>query len=164
PGDVTSISSSKSEVDHEGNSEPESNPELAPDTLCRKCGRQFRPEEFFCGSCGMARFAEEASGGSLQSKWASLWYLQQAAERRQQGDTEKESAFVGTRMTDSNTPLPAALQEVVAQFSDQEDSPGNSDAPLTIALKTENAAKSETQKEDLLLTQPGEKAAAVAAD
>ena len=47
--------------------------------LCRGCARQFGEEEYFCGTCGTAR--QEVS--SLQSKWASLWHMQQAQQRTQ---------------------------------------------------------------------------------
>jgi ribosomal protein L37E len=46
---------------------------------CHVCGRQFVESEEFCGSCGLPR--EEKTGRSdLQSKWASMWYMQQARE------------------------------------------------------------------------------------
>jgi hypothetical protein len=46
--------------------------------ICRGCGRVFEDDEVYCGDCGTARQTEKASTG-LQSKWASLWHLQQAA-------------------------------------------------------------------------------------
>jgi GAF domain len=47
-----------------------------PPESCRVCGRPFGPREAFCGHCSMPR-AWKSSGG-LQSKWAALWYMQQA--------------------------------------------------------------------------------------
>ena len=49
---------------------------------CRVCGRQFGPEEAFCGQCSMPRVAG-APSEELQSKWASLWYMQQAHQTQQ---------------------------------------------------------------------------------
>lgn len=52
-----------------------------PDT-CRVCGRPFGGDEVFCGKCSMPRIAG-ASSEDLQSKWASLWYMQRAQEAKQ---------------------------------------------------------------------------------
>jgi putative methionine-R-sulfoxide reductase with GAF domain len=49
--------------------------------LCRGCGRQFGEEEYFCGTCGTARH-EISSRGDIQSKWASLWHMQQAQKQK----------------------------------------------------------------------------------
>jgi len=46
---------------------------------CRVCGRSFLANEAFCGICSMPRVAG-APSEDLQSKWASLWYMQQAQE------------------------------------------------------------------------------------
>ena len=46
-------------------------------TQCRVCGRSFLANEAFCGNCSMPRVAGPSSE-DLQSKWASLWYMQQA--------------------------------------------------------------------------------------
>ncbi|HVO79172.1 MAG TPA: GAF domain-containing protein [Terriglobales bacterium] len=48
--------------------------------ICRGCGHQLGEEESFCGLCGTARDAARPAGGRLQSKWASMWRMQQAAE------------------------------------------------------------------------------------
>jgi len=50
---------------------------------CRVCGRLFGPDEAFCGQCSMPRVAG-APSEELQSKWASLWYMQQAQVTQQQ--------------------------------------------------------------------------------
>lgn len=46
-------------------------------TSCRVCGRPFRIAETFCGFCSMPR-ASLSPSEDLQSKWASLWYMQRA--------------------------------------------------------------------------------------
>lgn len=44
---------------------------------CRMCGRRFVADEQFCGFCSMPRPVERQSE-ELQSKWASLWFMQRA--------------------------------------------------------------------------------------
>ena len=44
---------------------------------CRICARPFGTGEEFCGGCGQPRKANIAPE-ELQSKWASLWYMQRA--------------------------------------------------------------------------------------
>ena len=45
--------------------------------VCRMCGKPFSGGETFCGFCSMPRPAESSSA-QLQSKWASLWFMQRA--------------------------------------------------------------------------------------
>lgn len=49
---------------------------------CRVCGKPFRADEAFCGQCSMPRVAAAPAEG-MQSKWASLWYMQQAHDTLQ---------------------------------------------------------------------------------
>jgi len=51
----------------------------APAPSCRMCGRPFAADEQFCGFCSMPRPAQ-SHGEELQSKWASLWFMQRAQE------------------------------------------------------------------------------------
>lgn len=44
---------------------------------CRMCGRPFAGDEQFCGFCSMPRPVERQTE-ELQSKWASLWFMQRA--------------------------------------------------------------------------------------
>ena len=48
---------------------------------CRVCGKKFGIDEVFCGNCSMPRIAAAPAEG-LQSKWASMWYMQQAYDSR----------------------------------------------------------------------------------
>jgi GAF domain-containing protein len=48
---------------------------------CRGCGESLTPEEAFCGNCG----TRVARGGDIQSKWASMWHLKEAADRKKNG-------------------------------------------------------------------------------
>jgi hypothetical protein len=71
-------------------SSPQPMPDPAPTTnssatTCRVCGRQFGKDEVFCGNCSMPRLAESSSV-DLQSKWASMWYMQQAQDTLQGED------------------------------------------------------------------------------
>ena len=91
--------------------------EEKPETACRNCGRQFRAEEFFCGSCGTARLTADSSSGDLQSKWASLWFKQQGAATEISESSDERSEFTASRMTDSDGPMPAALEEIASRFS-----------------------------------------------
>jgi hypothetical protein len=65
-----------------------SDPKPIVDSLarnCRVCGRTFREDEVFCGNCSMPRVAG-GSSEDLQSKWASMWYIQQAQDALQGED------------------------------------------------------------------------------
>jgi len=55
--------------------------------ICRGCGKEFSADEAFCGKCGMTRSKPGGDNGHLQSKWASMWYMQQAAG---QADVKRE--------------------------------------------------------------------------
>jgi len=53
--------------------------EAASNDLCRQCGHPLGIGELFCGQCGTKRPLEVSPAGDLQSKWASLWRLQESA-------------------------------------------------------------------------------------
>ena len=57
-------------------------PQAKP-AACRGCGEPLTADEAFCGVCGMRIEA----GGDIQSKWASMWHLQEAAQRKKAGST-----------------------------------------------------------------------------
>ncbi len=61
------------------------------ETICPGCGHQFEPQEFFCGICGTARLTEKPASDRLQSKWATLWHMQQAAEKKRNGTPAADS-------------------------------------------------------------------------
>lgn len=59
---------------------------------CRGCGQILASDESFCGNCGTERTSRP--DGPLQSKWASLWYMNQARKSAEPvddiaGDLEK---------------------------------------------------------------------------
>jgi hypothetical protein len=102
------------------------------DTVCPQCGYQFGEQELFCGRCGTARPTGTFPSGDLQSKWASLWHMQQAAENQQHEDLDYDrdetdsSSWANSqaRLSHELTPeLSPELQNVVAQFSDEAGEP-----------------------------------------
>jgi GAF domain-containing protein len=80
--------------------------EQSPSEVCRGCGRQFSGEELFCGNCGTAR-QEITSRGDIQSKWASLWHMQQA--RKQKSEELVEHQVAGSEPPQGSQ-LPAPQQ------------------------------------------------------
>jgi hypothetical protein len=62
---------------------------------CRVCGRPLSAQESFCGYCSMPRIPADPSR-KLQSKWASLWFIQRAhgalAEKEETADHYIEPA------------------------------------------------------------------------
>lgn len=56
-------------------------------TFCRVCGRPFGTDETFCGNCSLPRLAASPADG-LQSKWASMWFMQQARSTLQETPAE----------------------------------------------------------------------------
>jgi hypothetical protein len=72
---------------------------------CQNCGNELAPGEVFCGSCGTSR--SSSSRNDLQSKWATLWNLKQAAESAalapaapQDGDTHFRDLGEATAVQD----------------------------------------------------------------
>lgn len=65
-----------------------SKPPTTAGRICRGCGKEFLADEAFCGKCGMTRSKPGGDNGHLQSKWASMWYMQQAAG---QAEVRRES-------------------------------------------------------------------------
>ena len=89
-----------------------------------QCGYQFGEHELFCGRCGTAR-PETQPSGDLQSKWASLWHLQQAAERqaarrrRERQRRNRRSAAQAIPDYELPSELTPELKKVMEQFSDE---------------------------------------------
>jgi hypothetical protein len=90
--------------------------------ICRACTHPFDAGELYCGNCGVAR-PDATLGGNIQSKVASLWYMQQAAERSRsensplQPDVKKPDV-----LSPATSVKPVSLQDIVAQFLSPEDS------------------------------------------
>jgi GAF domain-containing protein len=78
-----------------------SKPPTTAGRICRGCGKEFLGDEAFCGKCGMTRSKPGGDNGHLQSKWASMWYMQQAAgqaevkrENEERGNGKKHPEIV----------------------------------------------------------------------
>jgi hypothetical protein len=108
----------------------ESSAKSGRETVCPQCGYQFGEQELFCGRCGTARPEGTSPSGDLQSKWASMWHLQRAAENKQQEETEAAAdeseislpTFREDRLSHAASPeLSPELQNVMEQVSDEPD-------------------------------------------
>ncbi len=86
---------------------------LAPQ--CRVCGRRFGADEAFCGNCSMPRVAVSPTE-NLQSKWASMWFIQQAQgtlqEREQEAELPPQVAPQAEQLDEFETIPEAGLPEV----------------------------------------------------
>lgn len=61
--DIVSSAATENESAHPG------------ETICRVCGKPLKSDLNFCGNCGMLA---TTPAENLQSKWASMWFMQQA--------------------------------------------------------------------------------------
>jgi hypothetical protein len=68
-------------------------------TSCRVCGRPIGTDETFCGFCSMPRASLDPSE-DLQSKWASLWFMQRAKGALQEEQTDVVKAPAAAATTD----------------------------------------------------------------
>jgi len=91
--------------------------EQNPSEVCRGCGHQFSEEEYFCGACGTARH-EISSRGDTQSKWASLWRIQQA--QKQNGESLVAGEQQVTESETTQSPYPSATQRTLENVWDEE--------------------------------------------
>ena len=122
--------------------------------VCPQCGYQFGEQELFCGRCGSARPASASSSGDLQSKWASMWHLQQAAEQKQQQEENEETPVDAPEIADARLShqlpeelsfeFPAELRKVAEQFPDEV-----SDAGIAAQNDSGLVLDGETAEEDL---------------
>ena len=70
-------------------------------SACRMCGRPFAGDEQFCGFCSMPRPMEKHTE-ELQSKWASLWFMQRAQGALQKTETQDPDTETQGPDTDEN--------------------------------------------------------------
>ena len=100
----------------------ESSPETESAAVqsCRVCGRLLGADEAFCGYCSMPR-ASAAASNELQSKWASLWFLQRAQDTLQEREPPARSLAVE---------IPRIVEADRSEASDPvPDSPGSPPLP-----------------------------------
>jgi hypothetical protein len=134
------------------------------ETVCPLCGYQFGEQELFCGRCGTARPASASSSGDLQSKWASMWHLQQAAEQKQQEENQEtldDAPEIADARLSHQLPqelsfeFPPELKKVAEQFPDEAtdaETPTQKDSELVLDGETAedstpvSAANAEAEK------------------
>jgi hypothetical protein len=126
----------------------ESSSKADRDAACAQCGHQFGGQELFCGRCGTARPAGALPLGDLQSKWASLWHRQQAAENTQREAGKKDSERTGiSSAANAEPPLSPELSHklsakpsyVIQHFSEESREPApahEGDSGLAISDET----------------------------
>ena len=101
-------------------------PQVEASPTCRVCGRPFTASEAFCGFCSMPR-AAGSPPDDLQSKWASMWYIQRAQGALE--DVEKNTFDVGTKRDVPESPPSFARIPVNVENAAHE-------TPLTRALQS----------------------------
>jgi hypothetical protein len=77
---------------------------------CRVCGKPLITDNSFCGSCGMLTAAAD---DTLQGKWASMWFMQQAQKAVETEERQGERRW----------PLHAKAQDVNASGTPRTPSP-----------------------------------------
>jgi uncharacterized Zn finger protein (UPF0148 family) len=106
---------------------------------CSACGYQYGEGELFCGNCGTRRFLQDSSS-ALQGKWASMWRMQQAAEREQKESSEESSGSMSEEpqplAPDSEQQTEAAIAEVANIEAANTRDINNALAPWTSATHT----------------------------
>jgi hypothetical protein len=116
------------------------------ETVCPQCGYQFGEQELFCGRCGTARPAGTLASGDQQSKWASMWHLQQEeletdGEKIEVGSPARPEAEIFPELSHKLSP---ELMKVIEHFPDEPGEPEvvpESDSALVIGSETaEDAA------------------------
>lgn len=89
---------------------------------CRICGRSFGANEAFCGFCSMPRFAT-APAKELQSKWASLWYMQQAQDVLEERPSAVEPASAQARPAENTSSVERVVPPAAAVSTDTTEQP-----------------------------------------
>ena len=90
--------------------------EVSP-IVCRVCGRPFREGESFCGFCSLPRLAATPAE-DLQSKWASLWYMQQAKSAVEEV-VEPASAAPESDVSAAEAVVPTSAQDEISLLRDE---------------------------------------------
>jgi len=123
----------------ETNAPLETRPEAGSDgtrpesaSFCRVCGREFGPDEVFCGNCSLPRVAAGGADG-LQSKWASMWFMQQAQENNNQPKSMSETrpSFAGPSAAATLDSAPADELNDAGVVADHASSEAPAEPPRT---------------------------------
>jgi hypothetical protein len=122
---ATPLEPSKPQTQEEFRAPAPGAPVASSDQICRVCGKPLTSDNSFCGSCGML---PAASDNTLQGKWASMWFMQQAQKVVEAEEARGERLWpVHTISTPSSSPggtaetasLTASSLQTVADESDE---------------------------------------------
>lgn len=84
---------------------------------CRICGHAVPAKDEFCGNCGMLI---APSDDGLQSKWASLWFMQQARKAVEPPRAQRERLWPIDGVNAEKTPAAASLELGRSNLTDEE--------------------------------------------
>ena len=88
------------------------------ETSCRGCGNRIGDEEAFCGLCGLPSPKQKPTG-DIQSKWASLWHMQQAAEKKKGEQLLLPDIFGDSHHLEEGTDAFLALRNVEQSLANE---------------------------------------------
>jgi hypothetical protein len=78
--------------------------------VCRVCGKSLTPDDNFCGNCGML---STVTDHGLQSKWASMWFMQQAQKSIEaDNDSVKMWPLHETKSDNASSSGPSSVESV----------------------------------------------------
>jgi hypothetical protein len=96
-----------------------------PPGACRVCGKTLIANDNYCGNCGMMAAAPD---NALQSKWATMWFMQQAHkavegpdEQHEVGLPASQEDIAGSRSTAAQSII-ASNEEKSAELSNSAES------------------------------------------
>jgi len=102
---------------------PQSSPlpvaEVSPDAAantCRVCGHALNGKDS-CGNCGMPAHSTD---DGMQSKWASMWFMQQAQKAVETGDDQRERLWPIDELSAKKNPTAASLELGRPNLTDEE--------------------------------------------
>ena len=84
---------------------------------CRVCGHAVPTKDEFCGNCGMLT---APSDDGLQSKWASMWFMQQARKAVEPARAQRERLWPIDEVNAEKTPAVASLELGRSNLTDEE--------------------------------------------
>jgi len=107
---------------------------------CRVCGRVFAPDEKFCGHCSMPRVAA-APADDLQSKWASMWFMQQAHDTREEKNLADMHPVFSGRVSESAGGTSQRESAFDPEWPDEDGVPPEKPGPLATTNKAVDHAR-----------------------
>jgi len=91
---------------------------------CRVCGKPIIAKDSFCGSCGMLI---ETTDNSMQGKWASMWFMQQAQKVVETGERRADRLWPlhGANAQTTGAPSPSKNQSDATETDETGEPPAN---------------------------------------